>query len=282
MRKNVLKYDNVMNDQRKVVFEQRREMMGQDSLEEHIDEMRDGVVDDLMGRFIPHDSYAESWDMPAMRQAIGEQLALELPVEAWAKEEGIGEEEIAERLHKAAREAYAARVEKNGPEMMRYIEKQVVLQMLDHLWREHLVVLDHLRQVIGWRGLAQRDPLNEYKSEAFDLFGGLISRLREATTAQLMRVEVAFEPPPSELPPMFASHADPLTGDDEVAVAEGTRRISGDFGQAAAAGATLVATAEAATHRDPQDPATWGRVGRNETCPCGSGRKYKHCHGALV
>ena len=183
MRKNVLKYDNVMNDQRKVVFEQRREMMAQESLEEQIGEMRTGVVDDLITRFVPHDAYAESWDTAGLKQAVLESLNLDVPVEEWAKEEGIGDEEMADRLQKAADEAYAARVERNGPDVMRYIEKQVVLQMLDHLWREHLVVLDHLRQVIGWRGLAQRDPLNEYKSEAFDLFNGLITRLRETTTS---------------------------------------------------------------------------------------------------
>ena len=285
MRKNVLKYDNVMNDQRKVVFEQRRDMMGQDSLEEQIDEMRTGVIDDLLARFVPHDSYAESWDVKGLDEALREGLNLDLPVEDWAKEEGIGEEELAERLHKAAAEAYAARTERNTPDVMRYIEKQVVLQMLDHLWREHLVVLDHLRQVIGWRGLAQRDPLNEYKAEAFELFNnGLRSRLRESTTAQLMRVEVAFEPPAPELPPMFASHTDPLTGDDDVAIAERSRaEARGRTFGSATAGATLMAGLEGETeHRDPQDPNTWGRVARNELCPCGSGRKFKHCHGALA
>ncbi len=285
MRKNVLKYDNVMNDQRKVVFEQRREMMAQDSLEEQIGEMRQGVVDDLVARFIPKDAYAEAWDTAGLKGAAREVLNLDAPVEDWAREEGIGEEEMAERLQKAADAAYAARVEGNGPDLMRYVEKQVVLQMLDHLWRDHLVVLDHLRQVIGWRGMAQRDPLNEYKSEAFDLFNGLIARLREATTAQLMRVEVAFEPPPQggELPPMFASHADPLTGDDEFAVADSNRAIAGaEFAFAAGGAATALASPEGEARRDPQDPSTWGRVGRNELCPCGTGRKYKHCHGALI
>ncbi len=283
MRKNVLKYDNVMNDQRKVVFEQRREMMGRESLEEQIGEMRQGVVDDLVARFIPHDSYAEAWDTAGLKAAAAEALNLEAAVEAWAAEEGIGEEDMAERLQGAADAAYADRVEKNGPDIMRYVEKQVVLQMLDPLWRDHLVVLDHLRQVIGWRGMAQRDPLNEYKSEAFEMFNGLIARLREATTAQLMRIEVAFEQPDPELPPMFASHADPLTGDDELAVADSNRTIAGaEFAFAAGGAATLLAAPEAEARRDPQDPSTWGKVGRNELCPCGTGRKYKHCHGALI
>ena len=212
---------------------------------------------------------------------------MEPPVDDWAKEEGIADEEMRERLHKAVDEAYAARVDKNGPELSRYVEKQIVLQVLDHLWREHLVVLDHLRQVIGWRGMAQRDPLNEYKSEAFDLFDGLITKLREIVTAQLMRVEVAFEQPTiaQELPPMFATHMDPLTGDDDMAVADmNARLLAGDFGSDARGGtAVMAAVAEAEpSTRDPGDPASWGKVGRNEACPCGSGRKYKHCHGALV
>ena len=285
MRKNVLKYDNVMNDQRKVVFEQRREMMGQESLEEQIHEMRTGLIDDMVTQFVPPDSYAESWDVAGLHEALKGVLDVDLPVADWAKEEGIGEEELAERIQKAAAEAYATRVERNGPEVMRYIEKQVLLQMLDHLWREHLVVLDHLRQVIGWRGLAQRDPLNEYKSEAFELFNnGLRSRLRESTTAQLMRVEVAFEPPQPELPPMFASHLDPLTGEDALAMEENEPwgGAGGAFASATG-GATIMAALEnGTTHIDPQDPATWGKISRNGPCPCGSGKKYKHCHGVLA
>ena len=282
-RKNILKYDDVMNDQRKVVFEQRRDMMGQDSLEEQIGEMRAGVVDDLIARHVPHDAYAEAWDIAGLKQAAQEVLNLELPFEDWAKEEGIADEEMRERLHKAADEAYAGRIEKNGPDVMRYVEKQIVLQVLDHLWREHLVVLDHLRQVIGWRGLAQRDPLNEYKSEAFDLFGGLIAKLREIVTAQLMRVEVAFEPPTNTLPPMFATHADPLTGSDDMAIADmNARLLAGDFSNGGGAGAMLATAEREPATRNPEDPSSWGKVGRNEACPCGSGRKYKHCHGALV
>ena len=285
IRKNILKYDDVMNDQRKVVFEQRRDMMGQDSLEEQIGEMRSGVVDDLITRYVPHDAYAEAWDIAGLKQATQEVLNLDAPVEDWAKEEGIADEEMRERLHKAADDAYAARIEKNGPDVMRYVEKQIILQVLDHLWREHLVVLDHLRQVIGWRGLAQRDPLNEYKSEAFDLFGGLIAKLREIVTAQLMRVEVAFEQPSinNSLPPMFATHADPLTGEDDMAIADMNARLAaGDFATGGGV-MTMLATQERAPEtRDPEDPSSWGKVGRNEACPCGSGRKYKHCHGALA
>ena len=286
MRKNILKYDDVMNDQRRVVFEQRRDMMGQESLEETIGEMRTGVVDDLVARFMPHDAYPEAWDIAGLKDALRDGLNVEPPVEDWAKEEGIADEEMRERLNKAIDEAYVGRVAKNGPDLSRYIEKQIVLQVLDHLWREHLVVLDHLRQVIGWRGMAQRDPLNEYKSEAFDLFDGLITKLREVVTAQLMRVEVAFDQPTvsQDLPPMFATHVDPLTGDDDMAVADMNARLAaGDFGEDGGATTIMARLTEAApATRDPAEPTSWGKVGRNEACPCGSGKKYKHCHGVLV
>ncbi|GJD33873.1 preprotein translocase subunit SecA [Methylobacterium aerolatum] len=287
MRKNVLKYDNVMNDQRKVVFEQRREFMGQDSVRETVDEMREGVIDDLVARYIPADSYAEQWDAVGLREAAQQTLNLDIPAEEWVKEEGIADEEIRERLMREAETAYQARVEKNGVEVSNYIEKQVLLQSLDHLWREHLVTLDHLRQVIGWRGIAQRDPLNEYKSEAFELFNGLVSALREQVTSQLSRIEVMFQDPdqapPMEspaLPPMFAQHLDPVTGENEMDYA-GTGSAGG--GGAAYGFAASALSADAAVlERDPTDESTWGRVGRNEPCPCGSGKKYKHCHGSLT
>ena len=279
IRKNILKFDNVMNDQRKVVFERRREIMAEESVEETIREMRQGVVEGLIETHVPKDAYPETWDIAGLKEAVNNTLAIDPPLADWAKEEGIGEEEMLERLQTAAAEAYAARVEKNTPDLMRYVEKQIVLQVFDHLWREHLVVLDHLRQVIGWRGYAQRDPLNEYKAEALELFKGLMARWDEIVTAQMMRVEVAQEPPPAELPPpMYASHVDPLTGDDDMAIAEINARIAaGDFSSEA-----MFPSNEPLPVRDPADPATWGKVGRNEACPCGSGRKYKHCHGAIV
>ena len=281
MRKNILKYDNVMNDQRKVVFEQRREMMAQDSLEEMIADMREGVVDDLISRFIPPDSYPESWDTAAFSQAVQAGLNITPPLADWAKEEGINEEEMLERLRQAANEAYLARAERNGPEISRYIEKQIVLQALDHLWREHLVMLDHLRQVIGWRGMAQRDPLNEYKAEAFELFSELIKHLREVTTAQLNRVEVAFDrPPPVERleladagPAQPPANLLPTNAGFPLALPETTKPIFTASGGAATE--TLV--------REPGElPPGHGKIGRNQPCPCGSGKKYKHCHGALA
>ncbi|HEY8564466.1 MAG TPA: preprotein translocase subunit SecA [Beijerinckiaceae bacterium] len=283
MRKNILKYDNVMNDQRKVVFEQRRDFMSLESVRDTIDEMRHGVIDDIVARHIPPQAYAEQWDVEGLAESVQSNLNLDLPVADWAKEEGIADEEIRERLRTAADAAYKERVERNSEEVMNYVEKQVLLQSLDHLWREHLVTLDHLRQVIGWRGFAQRDPLNEYKSEAFELFNELIARLRDQVTGQLMRVEIVYqEPEPQGLPPMFAQHLDPATGENEFALAGD--HATGSFG---GAGPALgYAAADVATlpevERDPNDPSSWGKVSRNEACPCGSGKKYKHCHGRFV
>ena len=272
-RKNVLKYDDVMNDQRKVIFEQRRELMAQDDLSGTITDMRHGVVEDIVSQNVPEGAYPEAWNLEGLKEDVARYLALDLPVDDWAKEEGIADEELRERLIMVADEAYAAREEKNTPDVMRYIEKQVVLQLLDHLWREHLVTLDHLRQVIGWRGYAQRDPLNEFKSEAFELYDKLLDNLRQHVTAQLMRVEVVFEAPPQpELPEMHGSHVDPTTGEDEFSQAE--------FSQANVA--LGFAPAQEVRERDPKDPTTWGKVGRNEPCPCGSGKKFKHCHGRFA
>jgi preprotein translocase subunit SecA len=282
IRKNNLKFDNVMNDQRKVMFERRREIMGEESVEEQVSDMRAEVVDTLVSRHIAHDAYAEAWDVEGLAEDVRAKLNLDVPVVDWAKEEGIADEEIKERLLAAADESYEARVERNTAPLMRMIEKQVVLQSLDALWREHLVALDHLRQVIGWRGMAQRDPLNEYKSEALELFRGLMSHWDEQVTAQLMRVEVSFEAPPSappELPAMEMSHPAPVAlaagvGAEQAALEDLNARLSGiDFTQAAVAAPQ--------TKRDPSDPSTWGKIGRNEVCPCGSGKKYKHCHGKL-
>ncbi len=261
IRKNILKYDDVMNDQRKAVFKQRREFMSQEDMSTTVTDMRHGVIDQIVGEHIPEESYPESWRTDELKADVLTHLNLDLPVDEWAKEEGIADEEIRERLMKAADEDYAARTERNTPELQRYIEKQVVLERLDHLWREHIVTLDHLRNVIGWRGMAQRDPLNEYKSEAFQLFEELTTRLRESVTGQLMRIDVMFQeptPPPA----------------DEMSYS-GPAELS--------AATTFAATPVVdGPERDPKDPTTWGKVGRNEACPCGSGKKYKHCHGQFA
>ncbi len=282
MRKNILKFDNVMNDQRKVIFEDRRKMMAQESLEPTIAEMRAGVIDDIVAKHIPHDAYPEAWDIAGLKAEVTAKLNLDVPVEAWAKEEGIADEEMGERLQKAADEAYDQRVARNSTEAMRYVEKQVILQTLDQLWRDHLVTLDHLRQVIGWRGMAQRDPLNEYKSEAFDLFRQLIAQWHEAVIAQMTRIEVRFQQPDPAPPPMQFQHLDPHTGLNEAGFGDISEPIGG--GGFSSAEVSLVAAPLFAdvAERDPKDPKTWGKIGRNEACPCGSGKKYKHCHGMLA
>ncbi|CCD84894.1 Preprotein translocase secA subunit [Bradyrhizobium sp. ORS 285] len=268
IRKNLLKFDNVQNDQRKVIFDQRVELMQDESVVETITDMRHAFIDDLVAKHVPEHAYAEQWDVVGLKDELKRVLDLDLPVEDWAKEEGIADEELLKRIETQADERMAAKVAQWGPDVMRYVEKTILLQTLDHLWREHLVMLDHLRQVIGLRGYGQRDPLQEYKSEAFTLFEAMIAHLREAVTAQLMRVEIV---PPEEqqpvLPPMQAHHADPTTGEDEMAFA--------NVSLVPSSGAAPV-PAEA---RNPNDPTTWGKVGRNEDCPCGSGKKYKHCHG---
>ena len=239
---------------------------------EIVDDMRHDVIDELVSKHVPENAYPEQWDVAGLKDELTRVLNLDLPVDEWAKEEGIADEELLARITRRADEHMAAKVAQWGPDVMRYVEKSILLQTLDHLWREHLVMLEHLRQVIGLRGYGQRDPLNEYKAEAFNLFETMSQSLREAVTAQLMRVEIVQQPPEEQapaLPPMQASHVDPSTGEDELALA--------------AAGAETLAragiTAAPAAARNPNDPTSWGKVGRNEPCPCGSGKKYKHCHG---
>jgi preprotein translocase subunit SecA len=262
IRKNLLKFDDVQNDQRKAIFDQRIDLMHDESVEETVTDMRHGVVDDLVSKYIPPHAYPEQWDVVGLDKEIREILTIDPPVIEWAKEEGIADEEVRERIIRQADEWMAGKVAQWTPDVMRYVEKSVLLQTLDHLWREHLVMLDHLRQVIGLRGYGQRDPLQEYKAEAFNLFESLIARLREAVTAQLMRVEVVSrDEQPLELPQMEAHKLNPNTGEDEMAYAQ----------------ASLAPVS--AADRDPQNPATWGKIGRNEDCPCGSGKKFKHCHG---
>ncbi|MER9521543.1 preprotein translocase subunit SecA [Mesorhizobium sp. M0614] len=274
IRKNLLKYDDVSNDQRKVVFEQRIELMDGEGLSETIPEMREGVIDEIVAKAIPENAYAEQWNVAGLKAEIAEFLNLDLPVEDWAKEEGIAEDDIRERIGQAAEAAAKERAERFGPEVMNYVERSVVLQTLDHLWREHIVNLDHLRSVVGFRGYAQRDPLQEYKGEAFELFQAMLGNLRQAVTAQLMRVELvrqAAEAPPPEAPDMFGTHIDGTTGENDFEGGETALLVRPET--------TAVVAPE---DRDPNNQATWGKVGRNEACPCGSGKKYKHCHGAFA
>ncbi len=294
IRKQILKYDDVMNDQRKVIFDQRLEIMGEDDVSETVVELRNELIDQLVTRFIPPTAYAEQWDTVGLKQQVQEVFALDLPIDAWAAEEGIADEEIKERIRSAVEAKVEEKTKELGPELYRQIEKMVLLQTLDHLWREHLVTLEHLRQVIGFRAYGQKDPLNEYKSEGFILFENMLGRLRENVTGQLMHVELA--PPedqpalqPVELPPMVAHHVDATTGLDEF---EQNPELA--MADAAIAGARARRNAPPEPEKraplqsrrgegaaDPNDPATWGRVSRNALCPCGSGKKYKHCHGKM-
>ena len=273
-----------MNDQRKVIFEQRIELMSGEDVAETISDMRRETVEDLVAAHVPQRAYAEQWDMEGLQARIREIFGLDLPVKDWAAEEGIAEEELKERLIKVTDERFAAKVADFSPGVMRQIEKAVLLQSLDALWREHLVTLDHLRQVVGFRGYAQRDPLNEYKTEAFELFQALLTRLREQVTQHMMRVEIVRDAPPQpKVPAMEAHHLDASTGEDEMAtLPQQPRRPAATAASGGTVASASSGDAVALAERDPKDPASWGKVGRNEACPCGSGKKFKHCHGKFV
>ncbi|QEE45468.1 preprotein translocase subunit SecA [Rhizobium sp. WL3] len=260
IRKNLLKYDDVINDQRKVIFEQRIELMDATDVSTTVTDMRHEVIETMVAIHVPPNAYAEQWDVKGLKEKVATTLNLDLPVDAWAAEEGIAEDDIYNRIMEAADKAAADKAERFGGELMAYVERSVVLQTIDNLWREHIVNLDHLRSVVGFRGYAQRDPLQEYKAEAFELFQALLANLRDAVTMQMSRVELVREAPPAPTPPpMTGHHLDATTGEDDFA--EGAQVPPQD--------------------RNPQDPKTWGAIGRNEPCPCGSGKKYKHCHGVL-
>jgi len=283
IRKQILKYDDVMNDQRKVIFDQRIDIMAENDVNTTITDMRREVVNELVTRHIPPNAYAEQWNASGLAEQVQGIFGMDLPIPAWAAEEGIADQEIRDRINQAADEKAARKAVELGTEMFRQIEKMVLLQTLDHLWREHLVTLEHLRQVIGFRAYGQRDPLNEYKTEAFVLFEAMIGKLREAVTGQLMHVELA--PPedqpalqPVELPPMQAHHVDLTTGMDEMAMAEAVLAAEGRPAPEPRR-APLQTRRTEGGDVDPNDPATWGRVARNASCPCGSGKKFKHCHG---
>jgi preprotein translocase subunit SecA len=271
IRKQILKYDDVMNDQRKVIFEQRIDIMGHDDVSETVADMRSQVVHELVAQCIPPNAYAEQWDAATLKTEIERVFGIDLPIEKWAAEEGIADQEITERLLKKVEDKANGKEAEFGPEAMRQIEKMVLLQTLDHLWREHLVMLEHLRSVIGFRGYGQRDPLNEYN-------------LREAVTGQLMHIQAMpdgnedmFQP--VELPAMQAHHPDPFTGEDELAMADAAISAGERANFRSQDRRAPLQTRRAATALNPTDPSTWGKVARNAPCPCGSGKKYKHCHG---
>ncbi|UWQ32747.1 preprotein translocase subunit SecA [Leisingera sp. M527] len=265
MRKNVLKFDDVMNDQRKVIFNQRREIMAAEDLSEIVDDMRHEVIDDLLDTHMPPKTYADQWDTAGLQEQVREMLSIDAPVAEWAAEEGVDDEQIRERLVQASDEMMAEKAAAFGPENMRNIEKQVLLQTIDKNWREHLLTLEHLRSVVGFRGYAQRDPLNEYKNESFQLFESMLDSLREEVSQQLGRVR-------------------PMTEDEQQQMLKEMAARQAAMQQMAVPQPTAVeALAEApAPGFVEEDPATWGNPSRNDKCPCGSGKKFKHCHGSLT
>ncbi|WP_044044321.1 preprotein translocase subunit SecA [Octadecabacter antarcticus] len=263
IRKQLLKFDDVMNDQRKVIFSQRREIMEAEDLSEIVSDMRSQVIDDLVDVHIPAKSYADQWDTEGLYAQTIAQLGIDVPVIEWANEEGVDDSDLRERLEDASQAHMTEKAAAFGPEVMRNIEKQILLQTIDAKWREHLLTLEHLRSVVGFRGYAQRDPLNEYKTESFQLFGSLLDGLRSDVTQKL-----------SQIRPMSKEEQESM-----VAQAMEQQRQA----KAAAAGPALPApTADAKPGFDEADVATWGNPGRNDSCPCGSGSKFKHCHGRLT
>jgi preprotein translocase subunit SecA len=277
IRKQLLKFDDVMNDQRKVIFAQRREIMEAVDVHEITADMRHEVIDDLVDAYAPPKAYADQWNMHGLYAATLEKLGLDLPLIGWADEDGVDQDVIRERLDEASDKLMAEKTEAFGPDTMRSIEKQVLLQTIDGKWREHLLTLEHLRSVVGFRGYAQRDPLNEYKNEAFQLFQNMLDGLRETVTEQLSKVR-------------------PMTEAEQRAMIEDMRRqqeeiqktlqqatpVAASDSQAAPAPVLEKTSGEApAGGFDENDPATWGSPGRNDLCPCGSGKKFKHCHGRL-
>jgi preprotein translocase subunit SecA len=255
IRKQLLKFDDVMNDQRKVIFGQRREIMEAEDLAEITQDMRHQVIDDLVTQFMPPKSYSDQWDTEGLQAAVAEDLGLQALVVEWAAAEGVDDDVIREKLEDFSDEFMAKKAVDFGPETMRMIEKQVLLETIDRKWREHLLTLEHLRSVVGFRSYAQRDPLNEYKSEAFQLFQSLLDGLREGVTQVLGHVRMR-------------------SAEEQQALTEQQLRLQ-------VAPKQQVKTVSASSVFDEKDRTTWGNPGRNESCPCGSGKKFKHCHGKL-
>jgi preprotein translocase subunit SecA len=266
IRKQLLKFDDVMNEQRKVIFSQRLEIMEASDLSEIVQDMRHQVIEDLVAEHMPEKSYADQWDTEALYADVIKNLGIDVPVMKWADEEGVDDEIIRERLEDESDKHMATKLEAFGPETMRNVEKQILLQTIDGKWREHLLTLEHLRSVVGFRGYAQRDPLNEYKTEGFQLFERLLDGLRTEVTQKLGLIR-----------PMSAEEQEQMVA---------KMRAQQEAAQAGAvARATTSATPEGATPRDgfvEDDPTTWGSPSRNDACPCGSGKKFKHCHGRLA
>ena len=282
IRKNLLKFDDVMNDQRKVIYEQRKELMDADDVSATVTDMRHEVLDEMVARCIPEKAYPEQWNTDALHEEALRMFGLDVAVADWAGEEGIADAEIRARLADAVDRKMAQKAANYGAEVVRMVEKSLLLQILDQVWKDHLLTLDHLRQGIGLRAYGQRDPLNEYKREAFNLFESMLGGLRERVITVLSHFELQADPteglalqrPRTD---MVETHDDPAFA--EVGAGTGGGAVP-DRGPRPAQAPVRVRARSAVI--DPLDPATWGRVPRNAPCPCGSGKKYKHCHGAAI
>ncbi|WP_299964810.1 preprotein translocase subunit SecA [uncultured Roseobacter sp.] len=276
IRKQLLKFDDVMNEQRKVIFTQRRDIMEAADLSEITTDMRHQVIDDMIDEYLPPNTYADQWDAEGLQTAVAEQLGVNVPAAEWAEEEGVDDDVMRERLVEASDSFMASKAEQFGSENMRNIEKQLLLQSIDAKWREHLLTLEHLRSVVGFRGYAQRDPLNEYKNESFQLFEGMLDSLRSDVTQKLSQIRPLSEDEQREmLEQIRAQQQAAQAAATSAGAAGGAAPAGGAPAQTAAAGAPLAGFVEG-------DPTTWGNPGRNDPCPCGSGKKFKHCHGRLV
>jgi preprotein translocase subunit SecA len=269
IRKQLLKFDDVMNDQRKAIFGQRMEVMQAEDLEEIVQDMRHQVAEDVTNNYMPPKAYAAKWDVVGMHEAVLEKMGMDLPIAEWAAEEGTDQEDILGRVIAASDQMMNEKAEVFGHESMRTIEKQLLLQTIDTKWREHLLTLEHLRSVIGFRGYAQRDPLNEYKTESFALFESMLNSLRQDVTQKLAQIRPISPEEQQELMQQYLAQ--------QQAAAEAAGEALGM--NAAPAVAATVATALEGF--DEADPSTWGNPARNDLCPCGSGEKFKHCHGKL-
>ncbi len=281
VRKQVVEYDNVMNDQRKVIYEQRSDVMDAETVDDVVVDMRVDCINSIVGTACPPGSYPEQWDVAGLKTKVADVLGIDAPIDQWMDEEAIEPEIFEERLVALAEEKMAAKIADSDPSIWRQVEKQILLDRLDHHWKEHLATLDALRQVVFLRAYAQKQPINEYKQEAFGLFESMLEAIREDVTRVLMTATLRMQPPPPvdlpELPDFLTGHIDPFFGTDD---ADGSSRATGAEAILRALAASPMASAGATGAEGESDPYAGMGVSRNEPCPCGSGMKYKHCHGA--
>tara|TARA_Y100001960_G_C14748845_1_gene867235 strand:- start:1438 stop:2439 length:1002 start_codon:yes stop_codon:yes gene_type:complete len=280
IRKNLLKFDDVMNEQRKVIYEQRRDVMNASDVSDTILDIRSNVITNIVSKCIPEKSYAEQWEVNSLHEEVLRIFGLDLPIQNWASEEGVAESEIYDRIATAVDNKMTTKSESWGVEIIKEVEKSLLLQVLDQVWKEHLLSLDHLRQGIGLRAYAQQDPLNEYKSEAFEMFNQMLNELDERITTILSNIELQVKD--AETIEIYSKtdtknleyRQDSLPEDlDDLTYPsedDAPTPYSTPLPLQSRKGADII---------DPEDPTTWGKVGRNSPCPCGSGKKFKHCHG---